>query len=261
MSDASPIVKPTQTLAALKNVAGFMELVLKIQKRAPSTPNMGVMYGHSGVGKTYGTIYAQNKTNAVRVEVGESWNKKSFVRAVLREAGIAEPKGSTADLMDQAIIALSEQPYRPLIVDEADKLVDKGLIELVREIAEHSQIPVLLVGEEALPAKLERVERVHNRVLDWYPAEPCDHADCRKLADIFLAGIKVEDKLIELVREKAQGRARRVVVTFATMRDWYANHRPAEGLTLENYKGEIFTGAAPSARNGRLTAMRGGRAA
>jgi DNA transposition AAA+ family ATPase len=245
----------------LKNVSGFMQLVLKIQKRHHSLPNLGGMYGPSGFGKTYASIYAQNKTGAVRVEVGESWNKKSFVRAVLREAGIAEPRGSTADLMEQAIVALSEYPDRPLIIDEADKLVDKGLIELVREIAEHSQIPVLLIGEEALPAKLARVERVHNRVLSWYPAEACDLADCRKLADIFIAGIPIEDALLEAVREKAQGRARRVVVTLSSMRDWFAVHRPIEGLTLANYKGEIFTGEAPAARNGRLTSVRGGRAA
>lgn len=251
MSDTTQIVKPTQTLAALKNVAGFMQLVLKIQQRGPSLPNLGCMYGFSGYGKTYGTIYAQNKTNAVRVEVGDSWNKKSFVRAVLREAGIAEPKGATADLMEQAILALGEHPNRPLIIDEADKLVDKGLIELVREIAEHSQIPVLLVGEEALPQKLARVERVHNRILDWYPAVPCDLPDCRKLADIFLKGVEIDDELLNAVREKGQGRARRVVVTLTKMQEWAVNNG-AKALTLANYKGEIFTGEAPAARNGRI---------
>ena len=261
MSDALSIVKPSHTLAALKNVAGFVQLALKIQKRPPSLPNIGVMYGPAGFGKTYASIYVLNKLNAVRVEVGESWNKKSFVRAVLREAGIAEPRGATSDLMEQAIIALSETPDRPLIVDEADKLVDKGLIELVREIAEHSQIPVLLIGEEALPAKLARVERVHNRVLSWYPAEACDLEDCKKLAAIFLPGITIEDALLDLVREKAQGRARRVVVTLSTMHDWHAANRPAEGLTVANYRGEIFTGEAPAARNGRVMSLRSGRAA
>lgn len=265
MSDPSLIVKPTKTLAALKNVSGFLQLAVAIQQRAHSLPNFGVMYGPSGFGKSYASIYVLNKLNAVRVEVGESWNKKSFVRAVLREAGIAEPKGATSDLMDQAIIALSEEPDRPLIIDEADKLVDKGLIELVREIGEHSQIPVLLIGEEALPTKLARVERVHNRVLRWYPAEACDLADCKKLAEIFLAAgdvrIPIEDGLLDVVREKAQGRARRVVVTLSTMRDWFIANRPSEGLTLANYRGEIFTGEAPAARSGRITALRGGRAA
>lgn len=261
MTDPSSIVKPTKTLAALKNVSGFLQLALKLQQRAFSLPNFGVMYGPSGFGKSYASIYVLNKLNAVRVEVGESWNRKSFVRAVLREAGIAEPKGSTAELMGHAIDALSETPNRPLIIDEADKLVDKGLIELVREIAEHSQVPVLLIGEEALPTKLARVERVHNRVLSWYPAEACDLADCRKLAEIFLPAIAIDDRLLEAVREKAQGRARRVVVTLSAMRDWHAAHRPAEGLTLDSYKGEIFTGEAPAARNGRVTALRGGRAA
>ena len=43
----------------------------------------------------------------------------------------------------------------------------KGLNEeIVREISEASQVPVILVGEEQLPQKLARVERVHNRVLN-----------------------------------------------------------------------------------------------
>ena len=253
MSEPNETVNSTRTLAALKNVHGFLQLTLKIRDRAPSLPNMGCMYGFSGYGKTYATIYTQNKFNAVRVEVGDSWNRKSFVRAVLREAGVAEPRGATSDLMEQAILALGEYPNRPLIIDEADKLVDKGLIELVREIAEHAQIPVLLVGEEALPSKLARVERVHNRILDWYPAVPCDLIDCRKLAEIFLKNVEIDDALLNIVREKAQGRARRIVVTLTKMKEWVVNNgAPNGGLTPSTYKGEIFTGEAPAARNGRL---------
>ena len=257
MTDEKQTVKPG-SLAPLKNVAGFMSLVTKLQKRGPHLPNLGVMHGHSGLGKSYASIYAQNKTRAVRVEVGESWNRKTFVRAILQECGIANPKGSTADLVAEAIGILGDEPSRPLIIDEADKLVDKGLIEIVREISEASQVPVLLIGEEQLPTKLAQVERVHNRVLDWYGAEPCDLADCKLLAQIFLSGIKISDELLETARVKGEGRARRIVVTLSGMSD-FARNTGLRELDAKSYSGALFTGEAPRARSGRLAT--GGRAA
>ncbi|MGD0564507.1 MAG: ATP-binding protein [Roseiarcus sp.] len=260
MTDQGKIVKPPAqgSLAPLKNVMGFMALVTKLQQRGPHLPNLGVMHGWSGVGKSYASIYAQNRTRAVRVEVGESWNRKSFVRAILLECGVANPKGATADLVGEAIGLLGDEPNRPLIVDEADKLVDKGLIEIVREISEASQVPVLLIGEELLPQKLARVERVHNRVLDWYGAEPCDMEDARHLARIFLANAAIDDELLEVVRVKAEGRARRIVVTLSGMSDW-ARNKGVRELNVKNFDGAVYTGEAPKARSSRLQGVGRGR--
>lgn len=253
MSDQTQIVKPASTLAALKNVTGAMELVRKLQGRGPHLPNLGVMNGHSGLGKSFATIYVQNKTGAVRVEVGESWNRRTLMRAILRECGAPDPKGAAAEMVEQAIMLLGDQPDRPLIIDEADKLVDKGLIEIVREIAEGSQVPVLLVGEEMLPAKLARFERVHNRVLSWFPAQPCDLADARKLADIFLGDISIDDALLEDVRIKAEGRARRIVVSLVDMHGW-ARAAGVRALDRKSYVGPSYAGEAPKTR-GRLSLL------
>ncbi len=259
MSDAVEIIKPPTSFAALKNVLGFYEQVKKLQNRLPTLPNIGVMHGPSGFGKSYATIYAMNKTRGIRVEIGDSWTRKVFLAAILREGGCAEPRGSVAELAERASALLAEDSKRPLFIDEADKAVDKGWIELVRELAMHSNAPVLLIGEEMLPSKLQRYERVHNRVLDWFGAEPCDLADCTELAKIFLPNVAISDALLDKIRVAGDGRARRIVVTL--------NHALEESrksnlreLTLENYKGEIYTGEAPRARSGRLL-VKGGRAA
>ena len=220
----------------------------KLQERDPHTPNFGVMYGRSGEGKSYASIHAQNRTRAIRVEIGESWNRKTFVRAILLECGVGDPRGATADMVREAVGILGDQRDRPLIIDEADKLVDKGLIEIVREISEASQVPVLLIGEEQLPQKLARFERVHNRVLDWYGAEPATARDCRLLANIFLAGIEITDELLDTVRLKGEGRARRIVVTLSGMADW-ARNEGVKALDSKSYGGGIFTGEAPKPRN------------
>ncbi len=67
MSDAVEIIKPPTSFAALKNVAWFYAQVMKLRDRKPNLPNIGVMYGPSGYGKSYASIYAQNKTRAIRI--------------------------------------------------------------------------------------------------------------------------------------------------------------------------------------------------
>lgn len=240
-------------LAAVKNVARFLTLVQSLIQRQEGLPGIGVFHGYSGLGKTYASIYAQNMTNALRLEVGDSWTKVKFLQNLLREAGVEPGKSTIADLTEKAINALADDWTRPLFIDEADKLADKGMLELVREIHEHSQVPVLLIGEELLPEKLEKVERVHNRVLDWVPAEPCDHADARLLAKLVCPSITISDELIDLIVDKTKGRARRLVVNFNKMAEHARNYRENE-LTCRSFGEDFFYTGERRSRHARRAA-------
>jgi len=211
----------------LKNVAAFMAMTERLVTRGPHMPGFAVFNGPSGYGKSVASIFAQNKTKATRVEVGFSWTARTFLQAVLKEFGETFAKRlSVAELSARCIEALGSDPTRPLIIDEADKLVDKGFIELARELQEFSSAPVILVGEERLPAKLVAVERVHNRVLDWCAAQPCDLEDARLLADNFVKqDISVADDLLDLLRAQSGGRARRIVVNLMQVEEFARNRR------------------------------------
>lgn len=248
MNEDQSYVKPAASFALLKNVQNNMILVDRLIHRPPGLPGIGVMHGPSGFGKSYASIYAQNKTQALRVEIGDSWTKATLLKAILQEGGEAQPRGTVESLARQAIMLLGDDPRRPLIIDEADKAVDKKMIELVREMHEHSQAPILLIGEEMLPQKLMRIERVHNRVLDWLPAAPCDMADTRQLAAMLVPGVAVSDDLLERVRLSAEGRARRICTSFATLAEW-ARNTGAKSVDLAGYRGRIVDGKPPVRRD------------
>lgn len=238
-------------LAALKNVARFLTLVELLRARGPHLPGIGVFHGYSGYGKTYSAIYAQNVTGALRVEVGDSWTRKKLLENILKEAGHQPRRGSIADLTEQTILALGDDFDRPLIIDEADKLADKHMLELIREIQEHSQVPMLLIGEELLPQKLQKVERVHNRVLEWVPAEKCDVEDTRALADLFCPDLVLGDDLIVQVLEKSGGRARRIVVNLNRIREAARNERSGRlggALTAGRFAEDWFYTGDPRGR-------------
>ncbi|MFH0302657.1 ATP-binding protein [Bradyrhizobium sp. 31Argb] len=245
-ASTTPVV---QGPVALKNVAAFMAMTTRLIERSHHLPGFGVCHGPSGYGKTYASIFAQNRTKAVRVEVGDSWTRRTLLRNILRECGeTVKDKWPISDLSDLAKSVLGENPSRPLIIDEADKLVDKGMIEIVRELQESSGASVILIGEEKLPAKLLTVERMHNRVLHWFPAQPCDLEDTQILARAFAPKVDIKDDLLEAICNRSNGRARRIVVNLDHAAE-IARNRNLRALDLKAWTGEFFTGEPPTPRH------------
>jgi DNA transposition AAA+ family ATPase len=237
------------SIAPLKNVATLMMMIETLRSRMLGLTGFGVFSGDSGFGKSVAAQYAMNKTGAIYIEVRHYWREKSFCEAVLQEAGQPRPRGTVARMMDEIIRRLGDAPNRPLIIDEADKLVDRNMIELVRDIHETTQVPIVLIGEELLPRSLEKHERVHNRVLDFQLAQPCDLEDTEALARVICPKIEVAPDLLEAIRARTNGRARRIATTLHEVQSW-ARNCGRTSVDLAGYEGRIFTGETPIRRAG-----------
>lgn len=208
MTTNTPIVNADT--APIKNVASCLAVVRSLQTRQPLQPNLGVFAGFSGYGKSVAALYCQNKTGAAYVEVSDTWTRAKLMRSILSELGVYQPRGTLSDLEDEIIGLLARDPRRPLIIDEADKLIDKRMIELVRGIAKKSNVPVLLIGEELFPKKLEGVDRFRDLVLVMSYAQPCDLDDTRTLARTFYPSLSLADDLLSQAMTEADGRVRRI---------------------------------------------------
>ena len=158
------------TIAPLPNVAALQSLVDRTLNRHPDLPGMATFYGPSGDGKSFAGTYVMNSFDAVLVQAESSWTKKDMLVAMHEQIGLA-PKG-TINAMSNRVAEHLAVEDRALIVDEADYLVQKKMIEVLRDIYENSRAPVILIGEESLPQKLKAWERIHNRMLDWVATEP-----------------------------------------------------------------------------------------
>ena len=207
------------TMAPLTNVFLLYELTERLRAREKHLPGIGVFNGFSGYGKTYATIYARGKTNGIYVEVGESWTKKTFCEKLAKECGIV-PKGlGVSGLVDEIVksLALSE---RPLFIDEADKIIHKGFVDIVREIHDKSKTPVILIGEENLPAAVEQNERIHNRVLSFVLAQPVSLEDTAHLAKLFVPKLNISPEVLEAIHKASGGRCRRICVSLSEVEEY-----------------------------------------
>lgn len=229
-----------------RNVDLLTTLVSTIANRPdPTLPGMGVFHGPTGYGKSLAVSACHDTHRVYYVQMRDAWTRRDLLEMVLSRMFIT-PERRIARMLAQVSIQL-QQSGRPLIIDEADILVRKGMIELVRDIYESSQGTVVLVGEENLPALLEKNERVHGRILDWAAAQPASMADARMFAGRDCRGITVSDDLLERILEAARGSARYVRNSLVRVTQ-FARVHGLESMTAETYTGPLFTGKAPERR-------------
>lgn len=225
------------TVAPLRNVSALVSLIDKVENRTPGLPGLAVFYGYSGFGKTTAAVYAANECDAYQVQMKSTWTQKKLCQSLLLEMSI-EPAKTIADMVDQISeeLALSN---RVLIVDEADFLVKRNMIEIVRDIYESSGSPVILIGEERLPTNLQKWERVHGRVLAWLPAEPACLEDVDHLARIYAPDIKLDLAFKKHLLKASQLSIRRVCVNLELVSE-YSRIHGGNVVDLAAWKGQKF---------------------
>lgn len=236
----------SSTIAPLKNVALCSSALADAMDRPMHLPGLVAFYGPSGWGKTVAAVYAYNKFRAYYVAAKDSWTKRAFLEAVLTEMGI-QPERVIYKMVDQ----ISEQLVlsgKPLIIDEMDLLVNKNMVEIVRDIYEGSSATILMIGEEHLEANLRRWERFHNRILEWVPAQPTDMEDIHHLARLYSKEITITDDLLAHLLRINKGVTRRICVNL----DKFRKTAQSLGLDTMDLKTwgdrEIYTGEAPRRR-------------
>lgn len=204
------------TVAPLRNVALCTLAMEKAMARKNHLANMIVFHGPSGFGKTYAAMYTMMKRRAVYVMCMSTWTRKDILNAISRGLGIV-PKGSLADMTQEIALRL-DAARRPLIIDEMDHIVQKGAVEVIRDIADRTKMGILLIGEEALPEKLSRWERFHGRLLPSIAAQPADMEDARILAQLY-CDVAVNDDLLQSIVTAARGSIRRICVNLSLIEE------------------------------------------
>ena len=203
--------------APLQNIAILEGLLLKSKDRPDHLPGIVTFSGPSGFGKSTAAAWAAAEHDAAYLEFRSVWTKKAFLESFCHQLGL--PKNGTMAQMTDMIseeLALSQ---RPVIYDEFDYCVAKdGLVELVRDIYEQSKSPVILIGEENLPHKLQKWERFDGRILARSQAKPANLSDARALNKHYEPGIIVADDLLEDILHLARGSIRRIVTNLHDVR-------------------------------------------
>ncbi|AXY41628.1 ATP-binding protein [Halomonas sp. JS92-SW72] len=235
------------TIVPLTNVGLLATAVENVMNRPPELPGVAVMYGFSGLGKSLAAAYTANLHRAYYLQCRESFTRKAFVQAMLREMGIT-PMKTLNEMIDQVAEQLSRSG-RPLIIDDVQYVIEKSAANIITDLYEASQGTLVLIGEEHVPTAMsKRLERLHNRVLEWVPAQEATLDDVRLLAEKSYPDIEIGVDLLERVNTRVRGCLRRVAVNLYQIHsEALANGWAHVDLATWGDR-DIHTGQAPARR-------------
>lgn len=240
-------------IAPLRNVLLLRSMVDQLVKRSPNLPGIGVLYGFAGLGKSNACAAAASAYRAIYIEVRDHFTRKLLLLAILHEMGI-KPDRTAGEMFDQVANEL-ELSRRPLILDMADYLIKRHLVDTVLDLFEASRTAIVLAGEERFPKNLRKEsERFYDRVLKFQLAERADKDDARKLASMYAPDVEIKDDLLTKILEVAGGVARKIVVNIETVRQEVRKSGPGGGggrsIDLKTWGTRPFnTGEAPARRD------------
>jgi len=170
-------------------------------------PRLGVVCGRTGLGKSMAIRRLAILNGYAFLSAIDAWSPASMLRALARELETYEHR-ERARNFEQCVAKLRDSG-RHVIFDEADYVAsDKHLLATVRDLHDHTGCSIILVGEEGLPAKLERVPHFWGRVARRVQFSPLTGEEISLIAHK-LAGIVLSDQLCEEIKTKSRGEFRR----------------------------------------------------
>ena len=225
--------------AITKNVKKFLAGVDNLMRRQKTIPGMMLVFGEPGTGKTRTALWW-------KIQNGNGENRIPYVRAtrvitpralleqILYELG-ETPMWKTSQILQQIKDHLLLNP-RPIIVDEVDYLCRDGFVEVLRDIHDLTDVPIIMIGMAEADKKLMRFRHLYDRISVIVPFKLLDLEDVKSLAQQML-DIKIEDDLLKHITEQSRGKLRRIITMFYKI-ERIAKANKVKVMNLSLFKGD-----------------------
>lgn len=243
-------------IVPVKNIGKLATAGKALIDRGLGMPGMGMVWGHTGYGKTTAITWFINQCNGVYVRALAAWSPTAMLRAILRELDIEPIRQHCSVMVEQIVRALAESG-RPLFIDEADYVVeDRKMVETLRDLHDMSSVPVVLIGMAGIQRKIHNRQQLTGRIAQWVEFGPCDLDDARAIAED-CCEVTVEEDLLTQLHRKSSGAIRLLVVGLARIES-RARALGLDRIGLSQWKkGEdFFIGDAPRISGGDQGGMK-----
>ena len=132
---------------------------------------LGIIVAKSGYGKTHALKKYATMPRVIYIEGTETMNCKDIVRRIENKIGMQRSYGSIDERTEKIIEFFNINEGYLLIMDEADKLINKYTqkkIELLRSISDSAKVGLVLAGEPMLESLLKTYDARFANRMDFY---------------------------------------------------------------------------------------------
>ena len=198
-------------IAIVSNVVATQMMVEALNQRAHGVPGIGLIYGDPGLGKTTATAWLVNRCDGIYIRATSGMTLAQLLRQIVKE--LSGPDIYTREAMLNYIIEHMAIHNRPLFIDEADYLLnDKNTLEIVRDIHDLTNCPVVLIGMESVRRKLQRHRQFYNRISEWLEFQPTQREDLQIIVNAVIEPtLTIQDDLLSQLLNDTDGEVRRII--------------------------------------------------
>lgn len=222
------------------NLHRFLAGLDALEKRAAPEACIMVVTSEPGYGKTR-TLhwYSTQSADAIYLRAKSGYTRHWFLAELLKELN-GVPSSKNEDMFREAVKRMQGRNYT-LIVDEAEHAVaDTQVLEAIRDLADLLETPVVLVGMEAIQARIARHPQISSRVAAVVQFQPASVEDITQVAKELMDGLVLQDELIADIQKQTKGRMREVMNALAVC-ERVSRQRKVKTLDRRDLDGQELT--------------------
>lgn len=182
------------------NVKNFIGLVENLLNKPKNIPKMGLIYGEPGLGKSQTALWLACKYDAIYLRVTNLMTGRWLLEEIAKEMDEI-PRYLTSDNFNLIEQKLKQKPQL-IIVDEIDYLMNNlKTIEILRDIHDETDCPIIFVGMGLAHKKLERYKHLFDRFSEIVKFETFSVNDLKQIFEQ-LSEVAVNIDAIEFIHKK-----------------------------------------------------------
>ena len=214
------------------NVKSFIGLVENLLNKPKNIPKMGLVYGEPGLGKSQTALWLACKYNAIYLRATNLMTGRWLLEEIAKEMDEI-PKYLTSGNFNLIVQKLKQKPQL-IIVDEIDYLMNNlKTIEILRDIHDETNCPIIFVGMGLSHKKLERYKHLFDRFSEIVKFETFSINDLKQIFEQ-LSEIPFTPDAIEFIHKK-YNRFRQIVQLINRL-EIVAKDNNLEEITLDVIK-------------------------
>lgn len=179
--------------------------VISVCQSCQEDTGLGIIVGRTGYGKTHALKSYAKLPRVAYIECDDTMGSRDLVEALEQALGIPHANGTVWKRVSRIREFLNVNTGYLVIVDEADKLMNKytaAKIEIIRSIFDQSDVGIVIAGEPKLEASLKSwLPRFANRVDFYYKLRGLTKQELSE----YLSGWSVTPEAGTVLAERAFG--------------------------------------------------------